>query len=132
LAGKSPLKGVISGILGLLIGAVGSAPAVPEYRYTFDTLYLTQGVSLPVVAIAIFAFPIIITMLTDLDSVSSHAKLQSGILKGVMDSLRNRFLVFRSAVIGVLIGFIPGLGGYKLEKCLFAFYADRHLTFKSI
>lgn len=115
LAGKSPLKGIISGILGLLIGAVGSAPAVPEYRYTFDTLYLTQGVSLPVVAMAIFAFPIIITMLTDRGSVSKHAKLQSGIFKGVMDSLRNKFLVFRSAVIGVLIGFIPGLGGSVVD-----------------
>lgn len=115
LAGKSPLKGVISGILGLLIGAVGSAPAVPEYRYTFDTLYLTQGVSLPVVAMAIFAFPILITMLTDRGSVSKHTKLQSGILKGVMDALRNKFLVFRSAVIGVLIGFIPGLGGSVVD-----------------
>ncbi|WP_212685876.1 tripartite tricarboxylate transporter permease, partial [Salmonella enterica] len=75
LAVKSPLKGVISGILGLLIGAVGSAPAVPEYRYTFDTLYLTQGISLPIVAIAIFAFPILITMLTNRGSVSEHMKL---------------------------------------------------------
>ncbi|GAA0321524.1 tripartite tricarboxylate transporter permease [Oceanobacillus sp. FSL W7-1293] len=115
LAGKSPIKGIISGILGLLIGAVGSAPAVPEYRYTLDTLYLTQGVSLPVVAMAIFAFPILITMLTDKGSVSSHAKLQSGILKGVMDALKNKFLVFRSAVIGVLIGFIPGLGGSVVD-----------------
>lgn len=115
LAGKSPLKGVISGILGLLIGAVGSAPAVPEYRYTFKTLYLTQGVSLPVVAMAIFAFPIIITMLTNRGSVSNHAELQSGILKGVTDALRNKFLVFRSAVIGVLIGFVPGLGGSVVD-----------------
>lgn len=115
LAGKSPIKGIISGILGLLIGAVGSAPAVPEYRYTLDTLYLTQGISLPVVAMAIFAFPILITMLTDKGSVSSHAKLQSGILKGVMDALKNKFLVFRSAVIGALIGFIPGLGGSVVD-----------------
>ncbi|WP_339227051.1 tripartite tricarboxylate transporter permease [Oceanobacillus sp. FSL K6-2867] len=115
LAGKSPLKGIISGILGLLIGSVGSAPAVPEYRYTFDTLYLTQGVSLPVVALAIFAFPIIITMLTNKGSVANHATLQSGILKGVMDALKNKFLVFRSAVIGVLIGFIPGLGGSVVD-----------------
>lgn len=116
LSGKSPMKGVIAGILGLMIGAVGSAPAIPEYRYTFGTLYLTQGISLPVVAIAIFAFPIIITMLTDRGSVSSTSKLDNGgILKGVMDALKNKFLVFRSAVIGVLIGFIPGLGGSVVD-----------------
>lgn len=115
LAGKSPLKGIISGILGLLIGSIGSAPAVPEYRYTFDTLYLTQGVSLPVVAIAIFAFPILITMLTDKGSISKHSELQSGITKGILDALKNKFLIVRSAVMGALIGFIPGLGGSVVD-----------------
>lgn len=115
LAGKSPMKGVISGLLGLLIGSVGSAPAVAEYRYTFGSLYLSSGVSLPVVALAIFAFPIMITMLTDKGTIAKSNQLKGGILTGVMDALRNKFLVIRSAVIGALVGFVPGLGGSVVD-----------------
>ncbi|MED4129327.1 MULTISPECIES: tripartite tricarboxylate transporter permease [Shouchella] len=115
LAGKSPIKGIISGLLGLLIGSIGSAPAVAEYRYTFGSLYLSNGVSLPVVALAIFAFPIMITMLSSKGSITSNRPIKGGIMKGVMDSLRNKFLVFRSAVIGTLIGFVPGLGGSVVD-----------------
>ncbi|WP_059103065.1 tripartite tricarboxylate transporter permease [Shouchella shacheensis] len=115
LAGKSPMKGVISGLLGLLIGSVGSAPAVAEYRYTFDSLYLSNGLSLPVVALAVFAFPVMITMLTEKGSIAKSGQLKSGVLTGVMDALRNKFLVFRSAVFGALIGFVPGLGGSVVD-----------------
>lgn len=121
LAGKSVFKGVMAGLLGLLIGAVGSAPAVPEYRYTFGSLYLTQGISLPVVAIAIFAFPIIITMLTDRTTVSKTGELTNGVMRGIKDSIKNKFLVIRSAVIGVLIGFIPGLGGSVVDWIAYGF-----------
>lgn len=121
LAGKSVFKGIIAGLLGLLIGSVGSAPAVPEYRYTFDTLYLTNGVTLPVVAMAIFAFPIIITMLTDKKKVADTAKLQGGVFSGVKEALKNKFLVFRSAVVGVLIGFVPGLGGSVVDWIAYGF-----------
>ncbi|MBM0065570.1 tripartite tricarboxylate transporter permease [Alkalicoccobacillus gibsonii] len=115
LAGKSPIKGVISGLLGLLIGSIGSAPAVAEYRYTFGSLYLSSGVSLPVVALSIFAFPIMITMLTNKGTISSNGELKGGILQGVKDSIKNKFLVLRSALIGTLVGFVPGLGGSVVD-----------------
>ncbi|SOC37583.1 tripartite tricarboxylate transporter permease [Salinicoccus kekensis] len=121
LAGKSVFKGILAGLVGLLLGAIGSAPAVPEYRYTFDSLYLTQGLSLPVVAMAIFAFPIIITMLTDKKKVTEAAKLEGGALQGVMTSLKNKFLMARSAVVGVIIGFIPGLGGSVVDWIAYGF-----------
>lgn len=79
LAGKSPIKGIISGLLGLLIGSIGSAPAVAEYRYTFGSLYLSNGVSLPVVALAIFAFPIMITMLSSKGSITSNRPSKAGL-----------------------------------------------------
>ncbi|WP_101845168.1 tripartite tricarboxylate transporter permease [Halobacillus sp. Marseille-P3879] len=115
LAGDSPAKGALSGLMGLMIGSVGSAPAITEYRYTFDFLYLSNGLSLPVVALAIFAFPILITMLTHKGSVAEANRLKGGVLKGVGDALKNKFLVMRSAVLGSLIGFIPGLGGSVVD-----------------
>ncbi|PPA69122.1 tripartite tricarboxylate transporter permease [Jeotgalibacillus proteolyticus] len=115
LAGDSPAKGALSGLLGLLIGAIGSAPAVTEYRYTFNSLYLSDGLSLPVVALAIFAFPILITMLIQKGSIAKTTHLQGGVLKGIGDALKNKFLVVRSAILGSLVGFIPGLGGSVVD-----------------
>ncbi|WP_158738037.1 tripartite tricarboxylate transporter permease [Alteribacillus sp. YIM 98480] len=115
LAGESPSKGVLAGLMGLLIGSIGSAPAITEYRYTFDFLYLSNGLSLPVVALAIFAFPVIITMLTSKESVAESGQLNSGVRTGIGDALKNKFLVVRSAVLGSVIGFIPGLGGSVVD-----------------
>ena len=56
LAGNNPLRGIAAGLLGLLLGSIGSAPAVPEYRYTFDILYLSNGIPLSVLALALICF----------------------------------------------------------------------------
>ncbi len=55
LSGNKPILGVLAGALGLLLGSVGAAPAEPHYRYTFDLLYLFDGLPLAVVALGLFA-----------------------------------------------------------------------------
>ncbi|MFZ4451369.1 tripartite tricarboxylate transporter permease [Salibacterium aidingense] len=115
LAGRSPLKGLISGLLGMMIGSVGSAPAVPEYRYDFDSSYLSNGIPLAVIALGLFAFPALVNMLTANRSISDSPPLSSGILKGIKSSIANKWLMLRSAVFGAIIGFIPGLGGSVVD-----------------
>lgn len=115
LAGKNPIPGVIAGLLGLMIGSIGSAPAVPEYRYTFDWLYLSNGIPLAVLALALFAFPVMVDLLAADRSISKMATLTGSWLTGVKDSLENKFLIFRSAILGALTGFIPGLGGSVVD-----------------
>jgi TctA family transporter len=57
LSGRHVLKGLIAAGLGLMMGALGAAPAVTVYRYTFDIPYLTDGVPLVVVGLGLFALP---------------------------------------------------------------------------
>lgn len=115
LSGKDPLLGVLSGGLGLLLGSVGAAPAVPHYRYTADLLYLFDGVPLAVLALALFALPEILDLLIARRSIASTPVLRAGLLDGVRDVIRHRWLVFRCAVIGVAVGFVPGLGGSVVD-----------------
>jgi putative tricarboxylic transport membrane protein len=63
LAGRRPLLGIIAGVLGLVLGAVGAAPAAPHYRFTFGSLYLFDGIPLAVVALGLFAFPEVMDVL---------------------------------------------------------------------
>ena len=111
LSRGSALKGVGAGVLGLLIGVIGSAPAVSEYRFTFDSIYLFDGIPLPVLALGLFALPEFIELLIRNKSISEKPELSGSMLQGIKDTLHHKWLVLRSSVIGVLVGIVPGLGG---------------------
>ena len=63
LSGNQPIKGIIGAGIGLMLGAIGDAPAIAEYRYTFGFDYLMDGISLVIVGLGLFAFPEIIDLL---------------------------------------------------------------------
>jgi len=115
LSGNQPIKGIIGAGIGLMLGAMGDAPAVTEYRYTFGIDYLMDGVSLVIVGLGLFAFPEIIDLLIKGRPISEKAELGKGWLDGVKDTIRHKFIVLRCSIIGVVIGFIPGLGGSVVD-----------------
>ncbi|SFB01435.1 TctA family transporter [Lentibacillus halodurans] len=115
LAGNSPVRGILAGAIGMLLGTIGGAPGVAEYRYTFDWLYLTNGLPLAVFALGLFALPEMIDLLVKKQSISSTGKLGGSQLQGVKDAIKNKWLIFRSGVMGAVIGFIPGLGGSVVD-----------------
>lgn len=111
LSRGSALTGILAGVLGLFLGVIGGAPAVPTYRFTFDTVYLFDGVPLAVLALGLFALPEMIDLLVRDTSIAEEAELTGSRLQGVKDTFRNWWLVTRSAVIGMGVGMVPGLGG---------------------
>lgn len=115
LAGTRPILGILSGALGLLLAAVGAAPAVPHYRYTFDSLYLFDGVPLAVVALGLFALPEMLDLLIARRSVAERAVLGKGWLQGFRDVVRHKWLTLQCSAVGVAVGFIPGLGGAVVD-----------------
>lgn len=115
LSGDRPLLGILSAILGLLLGAIGAAPAAPQYRFTFDQPYLFDGIPLAVVALGLFALPELMDLLVKARPIAHVAAAASGWRKGLQDVLHHRWLVFRSAVLGVAVGIIPGLGGSVVD-----------------
>lgn len=115
LSGNKPVKGILAAGIGLMVGTLGDAPAVPEYRYTFGIDYLMDGIPLVVVGLGLFAFPEIVDLLIKGRAISEVASLGKGWLDGVKDTLRHKFIVLRCSVIGVIVGFLPGLGGSVVD-----------------
>ncbi len=117
LSGKRRVRGVLMAALGLLVGAIGAAPTTPYYRYTADLLYLYDGIPLPVLALGLFALPEILDLLIAGTSIAGAdvASGTQGWKTGLRDAIRERWLVLRSALIGVGIGFLPGLGGAVVD-----------------
>lgn len=115
LSGDNPIRGILAAGIGLMIGALGDAPAVPEYRYTFGIDYLMDGIPLVIVGLGLFAVPEIVDLLIKGRAISEVATLGKGWLDGVKDALHHKFIVLRCSIIGVIVGFLPGLGGSVVD-----------------
>ncbi len=115
LSGNCIWKGVASCGLGLVIGAIGGAPATGEERLVFGVDYLADGIPLVVVGLGIFALPEVVDLLRGAGAISRTHALGKGWLDGLRDMIRYRWLCLRCAGIGTLIGAIPGLGGSVVD-----------------
>lgn len=111
----SAITGVMSALAGLLVGSIGASVSGGIYRYTFDWLYLYDGIPLAVVALALFAIPEIIELLISGESIAKGSKLSGGLLQGVRDVMRNKLLVLRSSILGTAVGIIPGIGASVVD-----------------
>src|SRR6266481_446431 len=57
LSGRAPLKGLTAAGLGLIISMIGSRSESGTLRWTFDTLYLYDGIPLVPATLGLFAMP---------------------------------------------------------------------------
>lgn len=114
LSGKSLAKGLLTGLLGLSISFVGSAPIDGLPRYTFGVRSLEGGFSLLPTLIGIFALSEIFGAAESLSKTQEANKLDvpldgSGLSFGELLGQWKNFI--RSAAIGTAIGIMPGVGG---------------------
>lgn len=117
------LKGVIMGGFGLMLTFVGISVVTGESRFTYGTIYLTDGIQFVPVVIGMFALAQAFELADESGSMSGEAKKVSGVLKGVKEVFMHPITVIRSAIVGTIIGIVPGLGinaagfiSYVVEK----------------
>lgn len=105
-------KGLASTCIGLLFASVGFSPIDAELRFTFGNMYLMSGLGMIVVLTGIFAVSHI--LVTFGKGFSPAPEVDGKGLKGfglsLMD-IKNEFVnIIRSFLIGLGIGFLPGMG----------------------
>ncbi|AXX92161.1 tricarboxylate transporter [Malaciobacter molluscorum LMG 25693] len=115
LSGKSLYKGFIAAAIGLLLGSIGSAPATGEFRMTFGSFYLYDGIKLVILGLGVYAVPEIISLLIENKKISKAEKLKGSFVQGIKDVWFYKWIVARCAPIGAMIGAIPGLGGSVVD-----------------
>jgi len=107
--GEMPLKGWISGWLGMLVAFVGLDAIHATPRFTFGTFALFDGISYVPVLIGLFGLAEILRTLPS----PSAPTIPSGVDR-VVPPLRMIMKYFKSAVrsgvLGTVIGAIPGAG----------------------
>jgi TctA family transporter len=116
LAGRRPLKGLIAAAFGLLIATVGQQAQSGIMRFVFDQPYLLDGISISIVALALFGVPSALDLaLTKLGVEQQPAPLKGSLFDGVRDTVREWWLVLRCSFLGVWVGIVPGLGSQVVD-----------------
>lgn len=116
LSGKSLVKGLLVGFFGLMMAFVTLDPHTGVQRYTFDLLFLWDGVDIITAVLGMFAIPEMIALgvaggtMAQVEKGAASYGL-AGVFGGVADVFRHWSLSLRTSVIGAFIGMIPGLGG---------------------
>jgi len=115
LTGRHAIKGFAAAGLGLLIGSIGFAPISGEERFTFGSVYLMDGIPIVIFGLGLYAVPEIFALVRGNARISEIELVKGGLLRGVKDTLKNKWLVVRCASLGSIFGAIPGLGGSVID-----------------
>jgi len=102
-------KGWIAGFLGLFLSVIGRDPLQVYPRYTMGIVNLESGIEVVPVLIGAFGIPQIIQVLKDRQITAEPTKLDR-IFPSFKTIAHNLKHIVRSALIGVGIGAVPGIG----------------------
>lgn len=104
-----PIKGWISGFLGLLIALVGLESMYAYPRFAYGNVQLMGGISFVPAMIGLFGMTEVIDTMRTLDKKAVLAKVK-GIFPHWKDVYSNLRLTLQSGLVGVFIGIVPGAG----------------------
>ncbi len=111
LSQGSVVKGLISGLLGMLVSYPGIDETSGQKRLTFGIENLDGGFSSLAVILGIFAISQVLA-----DAMHARQRFDrldpsvKGIFLSPADYLKQSFNIVRSAIIGIWIGILPGVG----------------------
>jgi putative tricarboxylic transport membrane protein len=112
LSGGHLVKGIVSGMIGLLIGTVGYSEAGVA-RGTLGSAYLLDGVPAIPAMMGMFAaselFRLVNTRYLVTDKAARKVSVKE-ILTGFKRAITYPWIILRGCIIGVLVGAVPGVG----------------------
>lgn len=121
ISGDSLIKGLISGIFGMLLATIGMDPLTAFPRFTFGRVELLNGISFIPVLIGLFAISEALIGIENVRATTTRAIRASVELLNRVEIRRISWTAVKSALIGILIGIIPGAGA---EIAAFVAYGE--------
>ena len=112
LSSGNMMKGLMGGVLGLILAVVGMHPMTGEMRLTFGMTALFDGVPTVIALIGLYSVPEVISILRGRSSYNEVTSSGSfaGAFTTLVDVLRQKLNLLRSCLIGTFIGIVPGAG----------------------
>ena len=116
IAAKDTLKGLISGLFGLLIGVIGTDHIYNAPRATFGFLELYDGVPLVAALIGLFAVSEALVMIEEKLIVGREGRERAmraswaDTLEGLHLTVQKWWHIVWTSFVGLFIGLVPGAG----------------------
>ncbi|MFZ7103812.1 MAG: tripartite tricarboxylate transporter permease [Peptococcaceae bacterium] len=112
LSMNSFLKGIIAGIIGLLLGTVGMDPLIGFKRYTFGFINLMSGLPMiPTLVGLLSTSQLFILAEKSGTKILQTEVFSDKILPKLSELKRLSKTLIRSSIIGIIVGAVPGAGG---------------------
>ena len=116
------IKGVISGLLGVLVSTIGTDGIQGLPRLTFEQIYLLDGLPLIPTLIGFFALPELIDLTMTGRPVSAPGTVSTReVMSGVRYGAGKWRVAIRQSIFGVFMGAIPGIGSAVIDWLSYAF-----------
>lgn len=111
LSGRSLLKGLVSGLIGLLISTMGMHPLTGFMRFTFGQMELYDGVPVIIALIGLFSVSQVLYLTERKGAEAAEITEKIGRVLPTWEDLKLvKVTLLRSGLIGTIIGAIPGAG----------------------
>jgi len=125
LAGRSMVRALISGAIGLLLAMVGIDPVEGRPRFAFGVVHFFDGIEFVAVLVGLFGLGEILANLLESRSASPTTKV-GRLLPTKRDLQDSRGPIARGSLVGFLLGLIPGMTGSV--SSLLAYGAERRFA----
>lgn len=117
LAGDSMLKGLMSGLFGILLGCIGLDAMNGVPRFTFGVISLEGGIQLVPAMVGLFSISQVLIAVEDIAKgkhiiIDDPSSLLRGKVLPTLSEVKQLLPTLgMSSVIGLLVGIMPGAGG---------------------
>lgn len=115
LSSGSMIKGLLSGMVGLMFASIGLAPIDGARRFTLGIDSLCAGFSLLAFLIGLFAITEVLIAAEGFSSKTAVKPISIKKIKGFglswTEFFGQKYNLIRSSVIGLFLGILPGIGG---------------------
>lgn len=112
LSNGSVFKGLLAAFIGLWLSTVGGDMVTSQLRFTFNNINLYGGINVICLLMGVFALQQVATSYAKgkLEMPEVDASSLGGFGLGIRDFIENGKVIISSLLIGLGIGFLPGMG----------------------
>lgn len=106
----NPLKSFLAALMGLGMATVGVDANTGVYRFTFDSVHLSDGIQFVVVVIGLFSVSEILLMLESTSGGQKMVRASGRMMFNMKEAAMSTGATLRSSFIGFFVGVLPGAG----------------------
>ena len=107
----NPMKGLLAGLIGVLLSMIGQDEMSGVNRFTFDIFSLSSGLHIVPLLVGLFALSEVFAIAGDVVTAKPQVIVSTGFKIAPLKEWALRWVtVVRSSVIGTFLGILPGVG----------------------